>query len=193
MNNLKMLWVAAMAMAATMAFASPALATSATSPAGTVYTGTLAGTSEGKVIWHTAFLKAECNGTMEGKIEVHGAGVTGKGQATNYTYTECNSNITIETLVKGTLEIHATGKGIGTITSSGTRGRGVFHSFGIECIYETNNTDLGVVTDSSITGGKATLDLSATIPRVGGSAFCGTTATLTAAAVVNTPATLFID
>lgn len=193
MNYLKMLWITALAMAATMAFASPALATFATSPAGTVYTGTLAGSSEGKVIWHTSFFKFECNGTMEGKIEAHGAAVTGKGEATNFTYTECNNNITIFTVKKGSLEIHTSGKGLGTITSNGTIGKAIFHSFGVECIYETKNTDLGVVTDSSLTGGKATLDISATIPRTGGSAFCGASATLTAAAVVNTPSTLFID
>jgi hypothetical protein len=193
MKQLKLLWIATIAMAASMAFASAAFATSATSPAGTTYTGPLAGTSEGKVIWHTSIMSFECNFSMEGIIEVHGAGLTGQGQATNYTYKECNSNITISTLKHGTLEIHSAGKGLGTITSSGTQGQAKLHSFGIECIYGTNNTDLGVVTDSSITGGPATIDLSATIPRIGGSALCGSTATLTAAAIVNTPEEIFID
>lgn len=193
MRHLKMFLIAAAAMATAMIFASPAFATSATSPAGTVYTGPLAGTSEGHVQWHTAVTTVECNGSLEGIIEEHGATVTGKGEATNFTYTNCTGSITIETLKKGTMEIHAAGKGVGTITSTGTRGRAILHSFGIECIYETNNTDLGVVTDSSLTGGKATLDLSATIPRVGGSFFCGNTASLTAAGVVNTPAEIFID
>lgn len=193
MKHLKMLCLAAIAMAATMAFASPALATIPTSPAGTVYTGTLAGTSEGHVIWHTSFTKTECNGSMEGKIEVHGAGVTGKGQMTSWSYTNCTGNITIFSLKTGTVEIHATGKGQGTITSSGTEGKAIFHAFGVECIYSTNNTDLGVVTDSSLTGGKATIDMSATIPRTGGSPFCGTTATLTGTAIVNTPSTIYID
>lgn len=193
MKHLKMLWIAAIAMVAAMAFASPASATFATSPAGTIYTGPLAGTSEGHVIWHTSFAKFECNFSMEGLIEVHGSAVTGQGQATSYTYTECSSNLTIFTVKKGTLELHTSGKGLGTITSTGTEGRAIFHAFGVECIYTTNNTDLGVVTDSSITGGKATLDISATIPRTGGSPFCGTTATLTAAAVVNTPSPIYID
>jgi hypothetical protein len=193
MKQLKLLWIAAIAMVASMAFASPSFATSATSPLGTIYTGNLAGTSEGKVIWHTSFFKFECNFSMEGSIEVHGAGVTGQGKATKYSYEECNSNLTINTIKQGTLEIHSAGKGVGTITSSGTVGEAIFHSFGIKCIYETNNTHLGVVTDSSLTGGPATLDISATLPRVGGSAFCGASATLTAAAVVNTPEEIFID
>lgn len=193
MKHLKMFLIAAATMATAMAFASTASATSATSPAGTTYTGTLAGSSEGNVVWHTSLFKFECNFSMEGKIEVHGVGVTGQGKATNYTYKECNSNITITTLKPGTLEIHSSGKGQGTITSTGTEGKAVLHSFGVECIYSTNNTDLGVVTDSSVTGGKATLDLSATIPRTGGSFLCGSTASLTAAAVVNTPEKIFID
>lgn len=193
MKQLKMLWIAAIALAASMALASPAFATFATSPAGTVYTGPLAGSSEGLVVWHTSVFKFECTGTMEGFIEAHGPSVTGKGEATNFTYKECNSNVTINTIKKGSLEIHSAGKGVGTITSTGTVGEGVLHAFGIKCIYTTNNTDLGVVTDSSITGGKATLHLNATIPRTGGSAFCGATATLTAAAIVNTPEQIFID
>lgn len=193
MKHLKMFPIAVAAMATAMVFASTAFATSATSPAGTTYTGTLAGASEGKVIWHTPIFKFECNFTMEGKIEAHGAGVTGKGQATSYTYKECNSNIQIHTIKTGTLEIHSSGKGVGTITSNGTVGAATLHTFGIECIYETKTSDLGVVTDSSVTGGPAKLDLSATIPRVGGSAFCGVSATLTAAAVVTTPKEIFID
>ncbi|HEX5990723.1 MAG TPA: hypothetical protein VFY75_10995 [Solirubrobacterales bacterium] len=193
MKHLKMFLIVVFAMATSLVFASTAFATYATSPAGTIYTGTLAGTSEGHVIWDTPIMQFECNFSMEGKIEVHGAGVTGQGKATNYTYKECNSNIVIHTVKTGTLEIHSAGKGVGTITSSGTEGRATLLSFGIECVYSTNNTDLGVVTDSSITGGPATLDLSATVPRTGGSAFCGTSATLTAAAVVNTPEEVFID
>jgi hypothetical protein len=193
MKHLKMLLGTAVAVVAAMALASPALATTPTSPAGTVYTGVLSGTSEGHVIWHTSFIRTECNGFMEGKIEVHGAGVTGKGQMTKWSYSNCTGNVTIFSLKTGTVEIHATGKGIGTITSSGTEGKAIFHAFGVECIYSTNNTDLGVVTDSSVTGGKATIDMSATIPRTGGSAFCGATATLTGTALVNTPSTIFID
>lgn len=193
MNYLKMLCIASFAVVAAMAFASPALATFATSPAGTVYTGILKGESEGLVQWHTAFTTSECEGTVEGKIESHGAGVTGAGQATNFSYTNCNSSLTIETIEKGTIEIHSAGKGVGTITSSKTRARGIFHSVGVECVYETSNTDIGVVTDSSITGSTATLDLSATIPRVGGSFFCGSTAALTGVATVTTPDEIFID
>jgi hypothetical protein len=193
MNYLKMLCIAAFAVVAAMAFASPALATFATSPAGTVYTGTLKGESEGFIRWHTSILVIECKGTMEGKIEVHGAGVTGKGQATAFTYKECNGNTTIQTLKKGTMEIHNAGSGVGTITSTGTEGKAIIHSMGVECIYTTNNTHLGVITDSSITKGTATLDLSATIPRTGGSFFCGNTATLTGVATVTTPDQIFID
>jgi hypothetical protein len=188
MNHLKMLCIAALALAAAMAFASPAFATFATSPAGTTYTGTLAGS--GSATFHNSVGTISCNAEVEGAIESHGPSVTGKGKATKWQYINC-SNGTIESLATGTIEIHSAGKGVGTITSSGTQARALM--FGIECIYQTESTDLGVVTDSSITKGTATLDLSATILRTGGSFFCGSTATLTGVALVTTPDQIFID
>lgn len=195
MKHLKMLLGAAIATVAAMALASPALATVPTSPAGTIYTSTLAGTSEGHVVFHNAFTTVECNGALEGIISAHGASVTGVGNPTKWVYTNCTGSNTVRSLKLGQIEIHTTSKGIGTVTSSGTEGELFNHAFGGTCIYSTKSTDLGTVTDSSITGGKATIDLSGTIPRTGGTlgAFCGSTAAMTGAAIVNTPEKIFID
>jgi hypothetical protein len=99
-------------------------------------------------------------------------------------------------LATGTGEIHtagATSNGNGTATSTGTRVTVVY--FGFHCIFETNKTDVGTLTGSNNTKGKATGDISATIPRVGGSsgAFCGSSAPLTGSVVINTPSNIVID
>ena len=187
MKHLKLLWIAAIAMAAATAFAAPAFATVATSPAGTTYTGTLKGSGEAS--FDGAFVTINCTSILEGVIESHGAGVTGKGKSTKWENLNCN--FVVESLATGTIEIHTVGKGEGTITSTGTEARAKT-SIG-DCIYRTNNTDLGRVTDSSITGGTAKIDLSGVIPRTGGNFLCGSTATLTGSATVTTPDQIFID
>ena len=187
MKHLKMLWVAAIAMASTMAVAAPALATSATSPAGTTYTGTLKG--EGQAFFDGPFVTIQCTSILEGVIESHGPSVTGKGKSTKWENLNCN--YVVESLATGTIEIHTVSPGVGTITSTGTEGR-VKTSVG-DCIYSTNNTDLGTVTDSSITGETAKIDLSGKIPRTGGNFLCGSSATLTGSATLTTPDQIFID
>ena len=192
MKYLKMPWVAAVVMAATMALASPALATISTSPAGTLYTGTLKGASEGHLIMHASNgIRVECNGTLEGSIESHGASVTGKGKGEKWEYT-CTGGDKVHSITFGAIELHTTGKGVGTVTSTGTTGE-VTDSTGVTCGYRTEATDLGIVTDSGLTGGKATIHISAKILRHSGSILCGSTGTLTGFAVVNTPEKLFID
>ena len=68
---------------------------------------------------------------------------------------------------------------------------------GFHCIFETSpsGTDIGTLTGSAIAKGTATLDIEATIPRVGGSSgfFCGTTAQWTGAYQFNSPDPLNID
>lgn len=187
MKYLNMLWIAAIATVSAMAFAVPAVATTATSPAGTTYTGTLKGSGEAQ--FHGPFVTIKCQSSLEGIIESHGSSVTGKGKSTKWEHRECS--VPVETIATGTIEIHTVGKGQGTITSTGTVGRAIT-SVG-ECIYSTNNTDLGTVTDSSITGGTATVHLSGVIPRTGGNFLCGSSATLTGFAPVTTPDKIFID
>jgi hypothetical protein len=187
MNYLKLLFVAVVTTVATTAFVANASATTATSPAGTVYTGTLRGL--GSASFHGPFTTIKCEEELEGIIESHGSAVTGKGRSTKWENRKCN--FPVESLATGTIEIHKTGAGMGTITSTGTKGR-VETSVGV-CIYQTFSTDLGTITDSSLTKGTATIDLSGTIPRVEGNFLCGSSATLTGSATVTIPDQIFID
>jgi hypothetical protein len=199
MKYIKMLGLAAVAAAALMAFmgAGTASAAKLTSPAGTQL---LAGTvikaeAEGHVTLHPPIGSITCaKSSVEGKTTTAGGGnptTTVKGEITLLTFTECNATVTV--LKKGTLEIHSLGGGNGTLTSSGAE---VTVSFsGFHCIFSTSNTDLGTVTGSGVTKSNATLDISATIPRTGGSSgvFCGSTAAWTGAYKVTQPNPLVID
>lgn len=191
MKHLKTLWLAAIVLTAAMIFASTALATVVTSPKGTLYTSTLKGTSEGTVTFHGP-VDITCEAALEGIINSHGTSVTAEGQPTNWEYIKCGTNI-IHSNELGSIAIHSVGKGEGTITSSGTRGTATITSLGLTCVYTTSSTDLGVVTDSSITGGTATIHLEGSIPRTGGSIFCGSSAEMTGSATVTTPDAIFID
>jgi hypothetical protein len=202
MKYIKMLGLAAVAAAALMAFvgASTASAATLTSPANSVVTvGTeIKAENEGKVILDPPFGAIECSvSTVAGKV-TNAGGKTGEevthtvsGSIETLTFSSCNATVTV--LKKGTLEIHSLGNGNGTLTSSGAEVTVQF--FGTHCIFATNNTDLGTVTGSSTTGKTATLDISATIPRTGGSSgvFCGSTAAWTGAYEVTAPDPLFID
>ncbi|HEX6601816.1 MAG TPA: hypothetical protein VF030_04180 [Solirubrobacterales bacterium] len=193
MGYLKQAGLLLIAMAAAMAFSAPALATVATSPAGTAYTGKLKGESEGHVqLTGPLGINVQCAGFIEGSIESHGASVTGKGKGEQWEYSNCTNGYSLERLSTGTIEVHALGNGLGTVTSSGTAGR-VITPLGFNCVYETNNTDLGTVTDSSVTGGKATIHLNAALPRTGGSAFCGSTGEFSGSGVITIPSSIFID
>ena len=93
------------------------------------------------------------------------------------------------TLKAGTLSINSSNE----VRSNGARVT-VVH-LGVHCIFETSNTKVGTLTESSETGATATLDISATIPRVGGGGgiFCGSSAPWTGSYIVNTPDTLNVD
>ena len=193
MRPLKMLWFTGFALAAAMAFASTAFATTATSPVGTLYTGTLKGASEGHMTMHAPNgISVSCNAALEGTIESHGTSVTGIGKGSKWEYIECTNGDKAHSRTFGTMEVHTISKGVGTITSSGTTAE-VTDNTGVTCSYLTTNTDLGIVTDSSLTGGKATIHINAKIPRHAGSVLCGSTGTLTGTAVVNSPEKIFID
>jgi len=45
-------------------------------------------------------------------------------------------------------------------------------TLGISCVYGTSNTDLGVVTGSSTTGGTARIDVSAQVLKTAGGFLC---------------------
>jgi len=152
--------------------------------------------NEGKVVLDPPFGAIECSvSNVAGKITNAGSSTTTVvGNIETLTFTSCNATVTV--LKKGTLEVHTQSESPnnnGTLTSSGAEVTVQF--LGTHCIFSTNNTDLGTLTGSTTTGSNATLDISATIPRTGGSsgAFCGSTAAWTGAYKVTSPATLNVD
>ena len=187
MKYVKMLGLLAVAAAALMAFAGTASATTLTSPSGTAYTGEIAATA-GATELHGSFVTVKCNksSVTGSKVESHGAGVTAKGPISSLTFSECNFPVSVKKA--GTLEVHATSGGNGTLTSSGAEI--TIETSIANCIFTTSNTDVGTVTG----GTTAVLDInSAAIPRTGHSVFCGSSGTWTGSYTVNTPDTLLID
>lgn len=140
-------------------------------PSGTSFTGE----SEGKTVLHPPIGSIECGKSHVGgkTTNAGGAGVNVTGTVETLSFSECNSTVTV--LNKGTGSLSSSGGSNGTLTSSGTEVTMVFAGF--HCVFKTNNTSLGTVTG----GTNATLDVSATIPRTGGSSgvFCGSTAAFT--------------
>jgi hypothetical protein len=193
MKYLKMLGLMAVAGAALMALAATASATTITSPTGTAYTGTVKMEAEAAIKIGGSFTQVECKkSTIEEKIETHGAGVTASGAGTNVSVGECNFPTTVAKF--GKIEIHAATAGSevnGTVTSTGAEIK-VNTSVG-ECIFSTNATDIGTLTGSQATGSSGTLDVSATIPRTGGSFLCGSSGTLSGSWKSVIPTSTWID
>lgn len=198
MRHTKMLAVFAAIAAMLAAFAAVAAATTVTSPQGTPYTGTIKAQTEGHSVLHNAFTTVECNASVEGKVEQHGPNVTGSGKVATLSITNCTGSSTVTSPVAkpGSLEIHQIkGTNNGIVTSTGAEVVVTNHTFGGTCIYTTNSTQLGTLTGTPATGGAATTDIAATIPRTGGTlgAFCGATGNLTGSVVVTSPTTLYAD
>jgi hypothetical protein len=188
----------ASALIAICALTGTASASVITSPAGTVYTGEIKGEVEnGHAILHsenapTAFT-VECGGTVAGSVSQHGQSVTAGGAISSLAFSNCTNGATVVVNKAGSLEVHEKqggGQFDGTATSSGAEITIHVPVLNIKCIYTTSNTDVGTLTG----GTPATLDInSATIPRTGGSAFCGTGGFWTGNYVVTTPGTLLVE
>jgi len=179
MRYVKILGLAAMALAALMAMAGTASATTITSPKGTTYTSTIKAENVGTVTLTSVFGgfgAVSCNkSTVEGKVEAHGVGVTVSGliEAKNLTFTECNKPVTV--VSGGSLELHALNpvegrSKEGTLTSKNVKIEIHETAFGT-CTFTTasTGTDIGTVTTTEATGGNAILDINAQIPSA-----CGT-------------------
>jgi hypothetical protein len=193
MKHLKILGVVAVCATALMAFAGTASATTLTSPAGTTYSGSIKSTSEGIVKLKATFGTIECESSVEGKVETN-PGTPVSGKVSKLTWTNCGpGSCSATTLKTGSLSIESSGGGNGTLTGNGQEVE--TNCFGLNCVWTTSNTSLGTVTGSSNTKATATLDISATIPRSGGTGggFCGSTGTWSGSYIVNTPDELFID
>jgi hypothetical protein len=195
MKYVKMLGLLAVAAAALMAFAGTASATLLTSPTGTSYTDKIVAKSEGhaKLLNTELGTTIECESTVEGKIESHGTGVTASGKITKLTFEPCTNSYHVTATQLGELVLHYVSSGTGQLTSNETIVTTT--RFGLVCNYETSGTTIGHVTDSHKTGGKATLDISASIPiGAGSSSLCGTAnAHWSGSYLVETPSTLYID
>jgi len=196
MKYLKMTGLAALAAALmAMAFAGSASATALTGAGGAVLGSGTTITSEAQtsVILHPPFGEIICKkSNVSGKTtNAGGAAETVKGNIETLDFSECNATVT--TLANGSLEVHTEKEAAnnnGTLTSSGSEV--TVEYFGTHCIFKTTNTDIGVVTGSTTTGGNAVFDIAATIPRTGGrsGAFCGSTAQWTGSYKVTSPSTL---
>jgi hypothetical protein len=192
MKQARMFGLAALA-AALMAFvvAGTASATELDNASGMVTTGsTFALNLEGNLIMHPPIGDFECSKSLlSGKTTNTGsASETVKANVESWTFQECNTAITV--LKRGTLEIHSSGSNNGTLTSSGTEV--TVNYLGFHCIFSTSSTDIGTLTGSKTTGKTATFDISATIPRTGGTSgfFCGSTAQWTGSYEITNPDTL---
>lgn len=183
MKYLKMFGLAALA-AALMAFFAVGTASAATleGEGSVMKNGDTISAESSHVVLHPPFGSITCaKSTVSGEItDAHH--VTGK--ITTLSFSSCNATVTV--LKPGTLTI---GSG-GLLTGSGQEV--TVNYIGTHCIFSTNGTELGTVTNSSSTGGHAVLDIKATIPRTAGSsgAFCGSTAQWTGSYTVTKPAKL---
>jgi hypothetical protein len=198
MKNLRLTILLAVIAAALFAAASASATTLTGAGGATLPVGTeIKAESEGVVTMDAPPGEASCKLSISGKIaSAGGATETVKVPLETFTETECIPQVTAAVLKKGTLEFHTQTEGAnnnGTLTWTGTELTTVIYGF--HCIFATSNTDIGVVTGSTTTGGSATLDIVGSIPRSGGSsgAFCGTTSQWTGSLKFTAPSTLNID
>jgi hypothetical protein len=186
MDHFKTFSAVLLAAVVVMALAGTASATVVTSPAGAAYTGTFSATSTNGQL-HGSFITTSCGHSLfEGKIESHGASQTAEGKISKLTFTNCNYTMTVRK--GGSWIFHATGGGSGTLTWTGAEF--ALHTSIGECVFTTSATDIGTVTG----GIGAVLDVnSSSIPRTGGSFFCGSSLTWTANYQFTTPSALLVD
>lgn len=178
MKHLKLFGLLVVAAASMMAFAASASATTVTDSAGGT-TPTIHAVSEedavpgtNHVLLHNESANIECNSTVEGKVEKHGAGVTASGLISSLIFNNCTGGWVVTVNTKGSLEVHTTSTanhGTATLTSSGATVTAVLFGGFVTCRYRTENTHIGTVTG----GNPATLKISAKIPFHGGSGLCG--------------------
>lgn len=191
MRYMKMLCLFAAAVAAMMAFAAAASATTIKS-SGSAYTGEIVAKVEGGGIQVHGVETFTCQkSTGSGTVEEHGPSITAKGKVTSWDLTECGTPDLV-VLKTGLLEVHATENGDGTVTSSGVEIQVTNTSMGLTCIYTTNETDIGLFEGSTTENARLRLQ-SAKVPRTGGSVFCGSSGIITGDYEVTTPNNLYVE
>lgn len=192
MIHLRTLVLLAIAVTASMAVAEPVSATYYTSPTGTKYKGKIKviGEKGPPVFALASAADVACNkSSAEWSVEQDGESVTVKGSVSTLTLTECNHHVAV--VKKGSLEGHSNG----SLTSSGLEVTVEFTTiFGnVHCVFGTNNTPMGTITDSHDTGSEATIHTFMVIPVVGGGSLCGSSAQWSGNDVITTPTRLYID
>lgn len=193
MKHLKML-IPAFAVAIALLAPVTASATQLTSPAGTLYTGTIHAASEFSMSWHGPYATIKCNkSTISGTVESHSSVTTAIVKLSSVSFTECS--FPFKVVKPGTLEIHtddsAVNDGNGTITWSGMEL--TYETSIANCLFTTNNTDIGTLTGSDTGNAKWDIPPNTAIPRTGHSVFCGSSSTLTGSYSITTPSTLTVD
>jgi hypothetical protein len=162
-----------------------------TAPTNKFYTGSVKGNAT--VAFHNPSLGAtwSCkDSTFEGNVAQHGTGVTTRIALASTTFTSC-SGLPITVINPGSLEVHATSEGNGTVTSSETVITMTTTGLGVSCTYRTMGTHIGTLSGSS--SSNAYLVIGATLPRTGDSIYCGSRAQWTARYDITTPSTLLVD
>lgn len=160
--------------AALVALATIALVTTASASTFTSnkYDGQITADSEGQhLTLHmppSLFVDLECSWDLKADITTNGEGPSAVAQVEELNISECTSEYAVHVLSNGTLSVSSTG----VLRGTGQEFR-VTTTAGLTCTYDTANTVLGMITDSGETGGTATLDIAATIPRTAGSFLCG--------------------
>lgn len=114
----------------------------------------------------------ECNLTGEFFAQSHGGGVTASYGLTELKWTNCTNSWHVTTIFTGAFEFHYLAAGLGTVTWSGMTITAT--RLGIVCNYRTESTDIGTFTDSSKTGGPATVDVESLLIIHNSSGLCGT-------------------
>lgn len=194
MKNLKLFVCAVTAAAVLMAFVGVVSASAATelTCGESLCLGeqTIKAESEGKAVLDTPSGNLECNSIIEG----HTTDAEGSpdGPINLLAWSNCGG-ATVTTLATGIFSVEHVSGGDGTLRSTGAKVTVI--NVGVHCIYETSNTPIGALTGSTATGGNATFDISATIPRVGGTggAFCGSSARWTGSYRVTAPNPLGVN
>lgn len=167
MKWLKMLALLAIAAAALMVFGSTASATSTEGTGDYVDAGDpFHAVNEGSVIFHSPAAMTCSTSTLNGAFNQKGGTTISLSVAS---FTECEKD-TLNVVAAGSLSIASNG----TVTSTGLEFTTQTHRslFGFpittHCVYRTNATHIGTLTESSREASKptATLHVSATIPEV---------------------------
>lgn len=200
MKHLKTLGYAAITACVLMAFpgAGTASATTLDCGASMCAAETVIHATGTNVTLHAAIGDITCTGStvLAKTTNTGGSTETINGHVEILTWSGCNTEA-IETLFGGELIIHTdandTGgtSGNGTLTSVGAAWTVKF--LGLHCIFGTNNvTDMGTITGSTATGGKAVWMVEARIERIGGRSgiFCGGTSELTGTYSIDNPMSL---